>query len=115
MPARRVFPLLLLLAACGGADPAAAPASPSPSPSATTSAGALLLAVSTPQGLSLHALDPRTNEAQRLHDLIGPSGFVVQSASLSAGTSPTTCAVWRPTAGTEESQLHCYAPGADEG
>lgn len=122
MPALRVLLLLLLLTACGGGNPAAGPPSPdapamSPSVTAPSSSpDALVLAVSTAQdGLSLYALAPESSEAMRLRDLAGPPGFVVQDVSLSGGVDPTVCAVWRPAEGTDEPQLHCYAPGSTEG
>ena len=72
--------------------------------------------MSTPQeGLSLYQLPAGSSRATRWRTLAGPDDRVVQSVSLSAGESPTVCAVWREPDGEPAADLLCYEPGSDEG
>ena len=96
--------------------------SPSPSPATSPAPSAapdrIVVAAARAAGtLELFTLASGAQAAVPLRTLEGPAHHVVASVSLSAGISPTVCAVWRPAASDTQGsfELRCYPPGASAG
>jgi hypothetical protein len=130
VPRRLGILVLLAVTACTGSSeaPVAAPtssattatASPAP-PSAPTAVSAVseappssvLLVAADPVGnAGLYSLAPRSRHAQLVRDVDSHGDSSITSVSLSAGPTPTICAVWNGQAEPPQgSHLRCYAPG----
>jgi hypothetical protein len=130
VPRRLGILVLLAVTACTGSSeaPVAAPtssattatASPAP-PSAPTAVSAVsaappssvLLVAADPVGnAGLYSLAPRSRHAQLVRHLDSHGDWSITSVSLSAGPTPTICAVWNGQAEPPQgSQLRCYAAG----
>ena len=99
------------------------PVAPAPAPTPAPAAAPLVLATTSATGaLELFSVRPGQRDVQRVRRLDAPSPAArVISASLSAGSNPTVCAVWRldpkpePTTTDISSSLTCYAPGSPTG
>ena len=129
---RRLAPLLLLALITACTDPAPVAQSPvpsptsvapSPSPSVTPprpsppAAGDVVLAVGGGTKLALYRLRAGSTKAERVRTLVPPQPQInLYGVSLSAGPTPTTCAVWHfGPEGGKRFELRCYGWGDGEG
>jgi hypothetical protein len=134
VPRRLGIVVLLALTACTGGSkaPVAAPTSAAPSPTASpppasappavsaapsVPPSSVLLVAADPVGnAGLYSLAPRSQRAQLMRTLESRGDWSIGSVSLSAGPTPTICAVWVGQAEPSQGrQLRCYAAGDSRG